>query len=84
MLHHRLEENFFDSTLYEAPYPQMEAILNGMVFQNAESFDVNVVSDVTESLFKNVEFPGSDLIARNIHRGRDHGLPGYNSYRNLT
>ena len=60
----------------------MEAILNGMIFQNAESFDANVVSDVTESLFKNVEFPGSDLIARNIHRGRDHGLPGYNAYRN--
>ena len=53
-----------------------------MIFQNAESFDANVVSDVTESLFKNVEFPGSDLIARNIHRGRDHGLPGYNAYRN--
>ena len=59
----------------------MEAILNGMMGQNAESFDVNVVSDVTESLFANVGFPGSDLVARNIQRGRDHGLPGYNEFR---
>ena len=59
----------------------MEAILNGMMGQKAESFDVNTVSDISESLFANVRFPGSDLIARNIHRGRDHGLPGYNEYR---
>ena len=59
----------------------MEAIIGGMVGQKAKQFGVNVVSDVSESLFANVEFPGSDLIARNIHRGRDHGLPGYNEYR---
>ena len=59
----------------------MEAIIKGMMGQKAEKFDANVVSDVTESLFANVDFPGSDLIARNIHRGRDHGLPGYNEYR---
>ena len=59
----------------------MEAILNGMIVQKAESFDTNVVPDVTESLFANIRFPGSDLIARNIQRGRDHGLPGYNEFR---
>ena len=76
----RLKDNFFNSTIYEA---QMEAIIGGMVAQKAKQFGVNVVSDVSESLFANVpkDFPGSDLIARNIHRGRDHGLPGYNEYR---
>ena len=61
----------------------MEAVLNGMIEQGAEAFDINVVSDVTESLFPNQTsgFPGSDLVARNIHRGRDHGLPGYNEFR---
>ena len=61
----------------------MEAVLNGMIEQGAEAFDINVVSDVTESLFPNQTsgFRGSDLVARNIHRGRDHGLPGYNEFR---
>ena len=59
----------------------MEPIINGMLNQNPESGDVNMVSDITQSLFANQNFPGSDLIARNIHRGRDHGLPAYNEYR---
>ena len=75
---YRLKDNFFESSVYEA---KMEGILRGMVFSKAESPDVNVVTDVTDNLFRNVEFPGSDLIARNIQRGRDHGLPGYNEYR---
>ena len=56
-------------------------IFRGMVFTKAESPDVNLVTDVTESLFANTDFPGSDLVARNIQRGRDHGLPCYNTYR---
>ena len=77
---YRLRDNFFKSELYEKA---LEAILNGMINSNAETLDVNVVEDVTESLFVNThDFPsGTDLIARNIQRGRDHGLPGYNSYR---
>ena len=74
----RLKDNFFNSTLYEA---KMEAIIKGVITQKAQKSDIAVVSDVTESLFANIKFPGSDLIARNIQRGRDHGLPGYNEYR---
>ena len=59
----------------------MEAIIKGVITQRAQKSDIAVVSDVTESLFANIDFPGSDLIARNIQRGRDHGLPGYNEYR---
>ena len=78
MLCDRLKDNFYNSTLYEA---KMEAIIKGVITQRAQKSDIAVVSDVTESLFANIDFPGSDLIARNIQRGRDHGLPGYNEYR---
>ena len=81
ILQHRLRGNFFDSKEY---IKGMEAIINGMIHGKPWRSDLHVVSDVTESLFRNVEFPGSDLIARNIQRGRDHGLPGYNEYRNLV
>ncbi len=77
---YRLKDNFFNSTVYEEA---ITLVLNGMVNQRAQSNDRHVVADVRDFLFRNVEHPGSDLIARNIHRGRDHGLPGYNDYLEL-
>ena len=76
----RLKDNFFVPDIFET---QMEAVLNGMIADQSESVDPNVASDITEGLFANIGFPGSDLIARNIQRGRDHGLPGYNEYREV-
>jgi hypothetical protein len=59
---------------------QMEAMLNGMINQPAETFDVNIVDDLTNELFGNVGL-ASDLMARNIQRAREHGIPGYNEFR---
>jgi peroxidase len=75
---YKMSEHFFNSTFYDQ---YMDAILEGMITQKTEATDVNVAEAVTEKLFTDFGGPGSDLIARNIQRGRDHGLPGYNEWR---
>ena len=47
--------------------------------------DSKFTSEVTNHLFeeRRKKFSGVDLVALNIQRGRDHGLPGYNAFREL-
>merc|ERR1712066_1148973 len=73
----RLKDNFFNTTLYEA---DCDAVLNGLQFEQAQTMDANVVPDLTVGLFQNLERAG-DLVVRNLQRGREHGLPGYNEFR---
>ncbi|NXP35560.1 PERE peroxidase, partial [Leiothrix lutea] len=40
-----------------------------------------VVGELRDRLFEQVERIGFDLAALNMQRSRDHGLPGYNSWR---
>lgn len=76
---YRLRDHFFDMSNYlENNGKGMEQLLQGMISQKSANDDRFVSQDVTNFLF-----PGIDLVARNIQRGRDHGLPGYNRYRAL-
>ncbi len=60
----------------------IDYILSGMSRQPGGAVDLNIVEDLTNYLFVNGSgLTGADLIARNIQRGRDHGLPPYNEYR---
>ncbi len=59
----------------------IEPLLRGLAAQPSERVDLFVVDDVRNFLFG---FPGEggfDLVALNIQRGRDHGLPSYNVAR---
>ena len=82
---YHLMDNFFNTTRYFAfSGAGAEKIIAGMMSQRAQTTDQFVIEDVTNKLFKEegARF-GSDLVARNIQRGRDHGLPSYNAFRLL-
>src|SRR5262249_13038909 len=57
------------------------AILKGAASGDAQEVDLLAVRDVRNLLFGPPGAGGSDLIARDIQRGRDHGLTDYNSMR---
>jgi hypothetical protein len=57
------------------------AILKGNASGVAQETDLLAVRDVRNLLFGNGAAGGQDLIARDIQRGRDNGLPDYNTVR---
>jgi len=67
---------------------EIEPMLLGLLNQNAQKVDGSFANEVTNHLFeehspKEQTRFGGDLVARNIQRARDHGIPGYNSYRKV-
>lgn len=52
-----------------------------MSVQLCEEEDHKIVEDLRGNVFGPLEFPRRDLMAINIQRGRDHGLPGFNDAR---
>ena len=75
----RLADVFSDGDFLRQPN-FFDEVLRGMTIQKSEDYDNNFVPAITNQLFDDGEF-GLDLIAINMQRGRDHGLPGYIHYR---
>ena len=75
-----LSDTFFDPELVYSP-GKLDQFLVGLATQPSQNYDNIVSEEVTNHLFqaKNSSF-GMDLVALNIQRGRDHGLPGYTAW----
>lgn len=63
----------------------IDEIARGLVATPMETLDQFITGEVTNHLFEDrkIPFSGIDLIALNVQRARDHGIPGYNNYRAL-
>lgn len=59
----------------------IEPFIKGMAMQTQQSFDAKVIDDVRNFLFGPPGAGGLDLASININRGRERGLPDYNSIR---
>ncbi|XP_076326372.1 chorion peroxidase-like [Tachypleus tridentatus] len=74
-------------TLLRQPYivyepGKMDELIGGLINTPAQVYDPFITMEVTNHLFEEPPQPfGMDLIAFNIMRGRETGVPGYNSYR---
>lgn len=79
----RLREVFDGQSIRGERLP-LENMIEGLITQEPQTCDAFFSTEITDHLFqKNYkrENFGEDLLALNIQRGRDHGLPGYNAYR---
>ena len=53
----------------------------GMASQRAEREDFIITPDLRGKVFGPLDFTRRDLMAQNLQRARDHGLPDFNSAR---
>lgn len=59
-----------------------DGCLNSMINDPSQSLDNHFTEELTNHLFQDTNSSfGMDLVSVNIQRGRDHGLPGYNFFR---
>lgn len=81
----RLREIFLGRSLDDQRLP-LEEMMEGLVSQMPQTTDAYFSTEITNHLFQKNERRenfGLDLLAINIQRGRDHGIPPYNDFRKL-
>ena len=75
-----LRDCFFNPGCLETP-DAVDAMFRGLIAKPMQEIDSLVIDDLRNFLFGEPGAGGLDLIAINIQRGRDHGLPTYNTVR---
>lgn len=80
-----LRDGFFKPDLFMNHQSMTDELMRGLSSTPMETLDQFITGEVTNHLFEDrrIPFSGIDLIALNIQRGRDHGMPSYNNYRAL-
>ena len=79
-----MKDIFFKPDSLKKSPTLMDDLVRGLAQQNGDMWDNVFSDDITNHLFESRRFKGGlDLVALNIQRGRDHGIAGYNSYREL-
>ncbi|CAG7819060.1 unnamed protein product [Allacma fusca] len=82
---YRVRDHFFDpSQVLQNNGAGYDWILGGLMAQNAQTYDPFVTEDLGNFVLKKKEHDfGGDLLARNLQRGREHGIQGYTIYRQI-
>ena len=63
----------------------MSNLIEGLTSQHGEKWDNQFANDILNHLFEQKAGSGGmDLVALNIQRGRDHGIPGMFSEYNCN
>ena len=77
-----MKDSLFNPASYlNETHSSVDDIIRGLLADPSKETNWNFVTALKDFLFaKQGEF-GSDLFAINIQRGREHGLTGYNDYR---
>lgn len=76
-----LASAFFTAPAILTDEDSLDPILRGLATQTHQKLDSKIVHDLRNFLFGAPGDGGLDLASLNIQRGRDHGLPDYNTMR---
>ena len=77
--HWTLRDIFFKPGELSSKTKLLDEFAEGLASQNGQAWDKQFATDIKNHLFEGEDERGQggmDLIALNIQRGRDHGLPG--------
>ena len=74
-----LHQIFDNVSMFETENDLMDDLIRGQSGEPAAAWDPAFNEDLVNRLFDEE----LDLPALNINRGRDHGIPGYNQYREI-